>query len=66
MALPVWVLKILACPKETCRSALAVDLQQPALVCTGCGAFYPIRDGIPCFVDIEMEKESDTESESDP
>jgi SAM-dependent methyltransferase len=47
----VWTER-LACPK--CGAALRVDQPGAAkhLECTGCTARYPVRDGIPSFVDI--------------
>ncbi len=46
------LLEILACP--ACRSPLRVDESAldgaGALVCTGCGLAYPVRDEIPVLL----------------
>lgn len=46
------LLQILACP--ACKAPLRVDEAaldgQGALVCTGCGLAYPVRDDIPVLL----------------
>src|SRR5262245_24354704 len=41
------LLDILRCPK--CRATLGTSDDPSRLVCTSCGAHYPILDGIPRF-----------------
>jgi uncharacterized protein len=45
-------LSMLACP--VCHSALVhckqEDLQPEAVLCSGCGRRYPIRDGLPVLL----------------
>lgn len=49
------LLEILACPK--CQASLACtaddreEIIEGTLVCSGCGASYPVRRGVPRFVD---------------
>jgi uncharacterized protein YbaR (Trm112 family) len=40
-------LSMLACP--VCHAAL-VYLKQEAVLCSGCGRRYPIRDGLPVLL----------------
>jgi uncharacterized protein YbaR (Trm112 family) len=40
-------LALLACP--VCHAPLVI-LQQEAVLCTGCGRRYPIRDGLPVLL----------------
>jgi uncharacterized protein YbaR (Trm112 family) len=40
-------LALLACP--VCHAPLAL-LKQEAVLCTGCGRHYPIRDGLPVLL----------------
>jgi uncharacterized protein len=46
------VLGMLACP--VCHAALLhrkqEDLQQEAVLCSGCGRRYPIHDGLPVLL----------------
>lgn len=52
MKLDPALLDILACP--ACKAALRVDEAEydgaGALVCTGCGLAYPVRDDIPVLL----------------
>ena len=52
------LLEILACP--ACTSPLRVDEAAldgaGALVCTGCGLAYPVRDDIPVLLVDEARK----------
>jgi uncharacterized protein YbaR (Trm112 family) len=40
------LVSILACPACHCT----VEMRGAALVCTGCGRRYPVRDGIPVML----------------
>jgi uncharacterized protein YbaR (Trm112 family) len=46
MPVPEDLLAIMACPE--CRSPL--EDRGEALVCTGCGLHYPVRDDIPVML----------------
>jgi uncharacterized protein YbaR (Trm112 family) len=46
MPVPEELLEIMACP--ACRAPLAD--RGDALVCTGCGLHFPVRDGIPVML----------------
>lgn len=52
MKLDPSLLEILACP--ACKAPLRVDEAgfdgEGALVCTGCGLAYPVRDDIPVLL----------------
>ncbi len=60
MKLDPALLDILACP--ACRSPLRVDDAEfggeGALVCTGCGLAYPVRDDIPVLLVDEAKAPS--------
>ena len=43
------MLKVLACPLDKAE----LKLEQNVLVCTKCGAKYPIKDGIPVLLPPE-------------
>lgn len=40
-----WLLEIMQCPR--CGEALGEDEPASVLVCLGCGATYPVVEGIP-------------------
>jgi uncharacterized protein YbaR (Trm112 family) len=42
------LLEIMQCP--SCTGTLVERLEPPALVCSGCGLAYPVRDGIPVML----------------
>ncbi|MCU0454120.1 MAG: Trm112 family protein [Bacteroidetes bacterium] len=42
------LLELLCCPK--CRADLHEEPSTSELVCTKCGARYPVRDGIPMLL----------------
>jgi len=42
------LLAIMQCP--SCTGKLAEQPDPPALVCSGCGLQYPVRDGIPVML----------------
>lgn len=44
-------LEVMACP--TCRAALTWREAESVLRCTACGIDYPVRQGIPHFVDLD-------------
>lgn len=46
--IPKELLDLLCCPK--CRAELREETTRAELVCTSCGARYPIRDGIPILL----------------
>ncbi len=46
MPVPEDLLEIMACP--ACRASL--EDRGDALVCTGCGLHFPVRDGIPVML----------------
>ncbi|MBT8212685.1 MAG: Trm112 family protein [Acidimicrobiia bacterium] len=48
------LLSIMQCPK--CHSELVERPEPPALVCTGCGLAYPVRDGVPVMLPEEAER----------
>lgn len=54
MTLDARLLEILVCP--SCRAAVAEADDGTALVCSGCGFRYPIRDGIPIMLIDEADK----------
>lgn len=43
------LLKYICCP--ICKSCLMVE--DSGLVCTGCGHFYEIRNGVPVLIDLD-------------
>jgi uncharacterized protein YbaR (Trm112 family) len=55
MPIPKDLLEIMACP--ACRAAL--EDHEDALVCTGCGLHYPVRDGIPVMLVSEAHRLGD-------
>jgi uncharacterized protein YbaR (Trm112 family) len=55
MAVPDDLLEIMACP--ACRARL--EDHEDALVCTGCGLHYPVRDGIPVMLVEESYRPGD-------
>lgn len=55
MPIPEELLAIMACP--ACRAAL--EDHGDALVCTGCGLHYPVRDGIPVMLVEEAFRPGD-------
>jgi uncharacterized protein YbaR (Trm112 family) len=46
-------LRMLACP--VCHAALTA-LRPEAVLCTGCGRRYPIRDGLPVLLAAAAER----------
>ncbi len=42
------LLAIVVCP--ACQGGLTADEPGSALVCSGCGRAYPVRDGIPVLL----------------
>ena len=42
------LLAIMQCP--SCAGTLKERREPPALVCSGCGLQYPVRDGIPVML----------------
>lgn len=50
------LLKILACPQ--CKND--VILKNEKIICTGCKAQYPIKNGIPIMLTEEAEKNEKT------
>ena len=55
MPVPEELLEIMACP--ACRSPLTD--RGDALVCTGCGLPFPVRDGIPVMLVEEAYRPGD-------
>ena len=48
MALDERLLEILVCPE--CHGEVEHKERRKAIVCTGCGLQYPVRDGIPVML----------------
>ena len=48
------LLNIMQCPE--CHSELRERPEPAALVCTGCGLAYPVRDGVPVMLPEEAER----------
>ncbi|SDM30548.1 Methyltransferase domain-containing protein [Oryzisolibacter propanilivorax] len=48
------ILPLLACP--LCREALALNASGASIECTGCGASYPVRDGIPVLLPQSVQE----------
>jgi uncharacterized protein len=46
-------LRMLACP--VCHAALTI-LHAEAIVCSGCGRRYPVRDGLPVLLAAAAER----------
>ncbi len=46
--------EIIVCP--VCKADLAYNKDHSGLVCTKCGAKYPIEDGIPILLPPELQK----------
>ena len=53
------LLAIMACPE--CRAGLVE--RGDALVCTGCGLHYPVRDGIPVMLSEAAFRPDDEKDE---
>ena len=49
------LLKILACPKCKERPPLIWEKEKSLLICSACGKAYPLVEGIPNFLDGELE-----------
>jgi uncharacterized protein len=54
VALDERLLEILVCP--ACHAAVEHKERRHLIVCTGCGAQYPVRDGIPVMLVEEATK----------
>ena len=52
--IPKDLFDILACP--LCRADLEYTIDKKSLVCSGCGAKYPIEDGIPNLIPKKPKK----------
>ncbi len=52
--IPKELFDILACP--LCRADLEYTKDKKGLVCSGCGARYPIEDGIPNLIPPKSKK----------
>ena len=52
--LPKDLFDILACP--LCKADLEYTKDKKALLCSGCGAKYPIKEGIPVLLPPKMRK----------
>ena len=48
------LLDVVVCP--ACRESLAVDEAAQALVCSGCGLAYPVREDIPVLLVDEARR----------
>ena len=53
--IPKDLFDILACP--LCRADLEYTKDKKGLVCSGCGARYPIEDGIPNLIPPKPKKQ---------
>ncbi|HOK22476.1 MAG TPA: Trm112 family protein [Candidatus Hydrothermia bacterium] len=53
MPIPEKLLKFICCPK--CKGDLEFDPVTDSLICKGCKARYPIKEGIPILVVEEAE-----------
>lgn len=58
-SIPAELLEILACPLDDDRPPLRQDGEW--LVCTKCGAKYPIKDGIPLLLPENAVKPEDNQ-----
>ena len=56
MTLDAQLLEILRCP--ACRAPFSEPTSEE-LACTGCGAAYPIRNGVPVLLVDEARKPGD-------
>ncbi len=68
-----WLMDILACPAEDCKGELQIDvyeshmldsggeqveeIDEALIVCSKCGRWYPVIDGIVCMLPDEMRLE---------
>jgi len=48
---------VLACP--ACKSTLSLTIDRNQLICSGCRRCFPIRSGIPIFIDTETLVQQD-------
>ncbi|MGV9102884.1 MAG: Trm112 family protein [Promethearchaeia archaeon] len=68
-----WLMEILVCPIEDCRSSLNLEvfeshthqtddgmveeIDAALIMCPNCGRWYPVIDGIPCMLPDNLRKE---------
>lgn len=53
MAIPEWLLAMLACPE--CKKPVRLLPDNSGLKCENCKRVYPIRDGIPSMMKEEAK-----------
>ncbi|MEB3773556.1 MAG: Trm112 family protein [Desulfurococcales archaeon] len=46
-------------PIEECRKCVKRDIVEGVLICTNCGRWYPITDGIPILIDDKFRREKE-------